>query len=86
MAKYPASVPVVIVGAGPTGLTAANLLATYGVDAIVLDREPAPMNLPRAIVLDDVREHRGQVEAVVAQERLGLRWRGRTLQHARVEA
>ena len=53
MAKYPASVPVVIVGAGPTGLTAANLLATYGVDAIVLDREPAPMNLPRAIVLDD---------------------------------
>ena len=53
MTTFPAHIPVVIVGAGPTGLTAANLLATYGVDCIVLDREPGPMNLPRAIVLDD---------------------------------
>ena len=53
MTHYPARVPVVIVGAGPTGLTTANLLAAYGVDCIVLDREPGPMNLPRAIVLDD---------------------------------
>ena len=53
MSTYPAKVPVVIVGAGPTGLTAANLLAAYGVEAIVLDREPGPMNLPRAIVIDD---------------------------------
>ena len=53
MADYPARVPVVIVGAGPTGLTTANLLATYGVECIVLDREPGPMNLPRAIVIDD---------------------------------
>ena len=53
MGRYPVNVSVVIIGAGPTGLTAANLLATYGVDFIVLDREPGPMNLPRAIVLDD---------------------------------
>lgn len=53
MSKYPAQVPVVIVGAGPTGLTAANLLAAYGVEFVVLDREPGPMNLPRAIVIDD---------------------------------
>lgn len=53
MARFPREVPVIIIGAGPTGLTLANLLATYGVDFIVLDREPAPLDLPRAIILDD---------------------------------
>lgn len=53
MITYPAKIPVVIVGGGPTGLTAANLLAAYGVDCIVLERECEPLNLPRAIVLDD---------------------------------
>lgn len=53
MTAYPEKTSVVIVGAGPTGLTTANLLARYGVDFILLDREPAPLNLPRAIVLDD---------------------------------
>lgn len=53
MARFPREVPVIIIGAGPTGLTLANLLATYGVDFIILDREPAPLELPRAIVLDD---------------------------------
>ena len=32
------AVPVVIVGAGPTGLTAATLLGQYGVECLVLDR------------------------------------------------
>ncbi len=53
MTAYPSSSPVVIVGAGPTGLTTACLLATYGVEFIMLDREPGPIDLPRAIVLDD---------------------------------
>jgi 3-(3-hydroxy-phenyl)propionate hydroxylase len=53
MAKFPAEIPVVIVGGGPCGLTTANLLAAYGVDCIVLEQEPKPLNLPRAIVLDD---------------------------------
>ncbi len=53
MTRFPREVPVIIIGAGPTGLTLANLLATYGVDFIILDREAAPLELPRAIVLDD---------------------------------
>lgn len=31
-------VPVVIVGAGPAGVTAATLLGQYGVECLVLDR------------------------------------------------
>ncbi|MEM8730684.1 MAG: bifunctional 3-(3-hydroxy-phenyl)propionate/3-hydroxycinnamic acid hydroxylase [Pseudomonadota bacterium] len=53
MQPYPEHIPVVVVGAGPTGLTVASLLASYGVDCVVLERESAPLNLPRAIVLDD---------------------------------
>ncbi|MBI3689252.1 MAG: FAD-dependent monooxygenase, partial [Mycolicibacterium aromaticivorans] len=30
--------PVVIVGAGPTGVSAATTLARYGIDCLVLDR------------------------------------------------
>ncbi len=48
-----ASVPVVIVGAGPTGVTAATLLAQYGVDSLVLDRWPDVYPQPRAVHLDD---------------------------------
>lgn len=53
MASYPTEIPVVIVGAGPTGLTTALLLASYGVRTIVLEKNDAPMDIPRAIVLDD---------------------------------
>ena len=47
------SVPVVIVGAGPTGLTAATLLGQYGVECLVLDRWEAVYPQPRAVHLDD---------------------------------
>jgi 2-polyprenyl-6-methoxyphenol hydroxylase-like FAD-dependent oxidoreductase len=46
-------VPVVIVGAGPTGITAATLLALYGVDCLVLDRWSGVYPQPRAVHLDD---------------------------------
>jgi len=39
---------VLIVGAGPAGLTAAALLATYGVDAITVTKYPSTANSPRA--------------------------------------
>lgn len=44
---------VVVVGAGPIGLTLANLLGVYGVSTLVLERNPAPADAPRAVALDD---------------------------------
>lgn len=49
----PNTTPVVIVGAGPTGVTAATLLAQYGVDCLVLDRWADVYPQPRAVHLDD---------------------------------
>jgi 3-(3-hydroxy-phenyl)propionate hydroxylase len=46
-------IPVVIVGAGPTGLTAATLLGQYGVECLVLDRWQSVYPQPRAVHLDD---------------------------------
>jgi 3-(3-hydroxy-phenyl)propionate hydroxylase len=46
-------VQVAIVGAGPVGATAANLLGTYGVTTLIIDREPDIVEYPRAIGVDD---------------------------------
>ena len=53
MTTYPADIPVVIIGAGPCGLTTGLLLAEYGVRSVVLEALPAPLTIPRAIILDD---------------------------------
>jgi 3-(3-hydroxy-phenyl)propionate hydroxylase len=45
--------PVLIVGAGPTGLVTANLLGRYGVGALVVERRSGPSDLPRAVSIDD---------------------------------
>jgi 3-(3-hydroxy-phenyl)propionate hydroxylase len=45
--------PVVIVGAGPTGLTLANLLARYGVDVLLIERNESTVQEPRAVSIDD---------------------------------
>ena len=47
------AVDVAIVGCGPVGVTAANLLGMYGISAIVIEKEAEPHNLPRASSTDD---------------------------------
>ena len=45
--------PVIIVGAGPTGLTLAGLLARYGIDVLLIERNPQTVQEPRAVSIDD---------------------------------
>jgi 3-(3-hydroxy-phenyl)propionate hydroxylase len=47
------TLPVIVVGAGPVGTTAALLLADAGIRVIMLERYAAPHPLPRAVHLDD---------------------------------
>lgn len=49
----PAADPVLVVGAGPTGLVAALLLARHGVGVTVVERRTGVHPLPRAVHLDD---------------------------------
>ncbi len=46
-------IPVVIVGAGPTGLAAANLLGQAGIETLVLERNASLSDCPKAISIDD---------------------------------
>lgn len=60
----------IIVGAGPTGLALGNLLGMYGLDALIIERNAALSEIPRAISLDDeglrVCQAMGLAEAVRA--------------------
>lgn len=48
----PSPLPIAIVGAGPTGLTAANLLGALGVPVVLLERNAATSTEAKAISLD----------------------------------
>jgi len=58
------TVPVLVVGAGPTGITVATMLAQYGIRCLVLDRYASAYPQPRAVHLDD------EVHRIIA--RLGV--------------
>jgi len=45
--------PIVVVGAGPIGLTLTNLLGRYGVRAAILERNATTVGEPRAVSIDD---------------------------------
>jgi 3-(3-hydroxy-phenyl)propionate hydroxylase len=47
--EHTSETDVVIVGFGPVGATLANLLGMQGIKTLVLEREPAIYNLPRAV-------------------------------------
>ena len=63
--------PIIVVGAGPTGLTLANLLGVYGVETLVLERNAATVHEPRAVSIDDeslrTMQAAGLVDEVMAQ-------------------
>lgn len=71
--------PVVIVGAGPSGVTAATLLGQYGVRCLLLDRWSDVYPQPRAVHLDDevyrILGHLGVADqfADISRPSLGLR-------------
>ena len=73
------TIPVVIVGAGPTGISAATLLAQYGIECLVLDRWSSVYSQPRAVHLDDeifrivARLGIGDEFASISRPALGLR-------------
>lgn len=70
----PEATEVLIVGAGPTGLTLANLLGGYGVSTVLVERNAGTVDEPRAVSIDDESMRTmqaigldGAVEAIVAR-------------------
>ena len=57
-------VDVLIVGAGPTGLTLAGILGQAGVSVMVVDRDETTVDAPRAVSIDD--------EALRVMQSLGI--------------
>jgi 3-(3-hydroxy-phenyl)propionate hydroxylase len=63
--------PVIIVGAGPTGLTLANLLGQYGVPFLLVESNPTTEQEPRAVSIDDeslrTLQAAGAIDAVLCE-------------------
>jgi len=70
-------VSVVIVGAGPTGLTAANLLGMAGIETLLIERNEGICDFPRAIAIDDeglrVCQAMGLADEVLAHIRFDVK-------------
>lgn len=70
----PSETGVLIVGAGPTGLTLANLLGGTGVPTVLVERNAGTVDEPRAVSIDDESMRTmqaigldGAVEAIVSR-------------------
>lgn len=53
MPKIPCETDVLVIGAGPTGLTLSNLLGTMGVRVTLVERNETTVQEPRAVSIDD---------------------------------
>ncbi|NDZ18332.1 bifunctional 3-(3-hydroxy-phenyl)propionate/3-hydroxycinnamic acid hydroxylase [Variovorax sp. WS11] len=82
------SFDVIVVGAGPVGLTLANLLGQYGVKTLVVEKIRRLEGEPRAVTLDDeslrTMQSAGLIDAVVRDVVLGygvqyFDWQGKPL-------
>lgn len=66
-------VPVLIVGAGPTGLTVANILSRRGVAFRIVERDEGPIDQPRALWVHartlELWSRLGVLESALAQGR-----------------
>ena len=71
MASTPLTTDVLIVGAGPTGLMAATVLARLGVDHVVIDEKLGPTTESRAVGVQartpEIYEQLGIVDQVLAE-------------------
>jgi len=60
---------VIIVGAGPSGVTLANLLGVYGIDTVLIERSKGILPYPRAVGMDDealrIFQTAGMADAIV---------------------
>jgi 3-(3-hydroxy-phenyl)propionate hydroxylase len=72
----PGDTSVLIVGAGPAGLTLANLLGTEGVPTLLVERNPGCVPEPRAVAIDGeslrTLQAAGLAETVCAKIREGF--------------
>lgn len=66
---------MVVVGAGPNGLTIANLLARYGIEVLLIERNETTVQEPRAVSIDDeslrTMQAIGVVDTVLSRVVLG---------------
>ncbi|MDO9277470.1 MAG: bifunctional 3-(3-hydroxy-phenyl)propionate/3-hydroxycinnamic acid hydroxylase [Polaromonas sp.] len=59
--------PVVIVGAGPTGLMLANLLGIQGIKTLVIEQSHNTVGEPRAVTIDDESLRTVQATGLISQ-------------------
>lgn len=77
---------VLIVGAGPTGLTLANALTRYGIDFMIVDRKKGPTNDSKGLALSiasqyafDLLEMSDRMQQGNKVHRLAIFWQGKRL-------